>query len=376
MSVDFIRVDHHDQAWLQFLPMVHAAMCDVTASMPTATPWLHIGWFRGPHILVGINSLSGLTDEQRNRIARVLRRVVQDCPSLHDVDEIEWVRVSAALAREDLIEGPFVPLALDNRAVWIDRPEARVYLDDRVAETMGLLVAAGTDTMIRTLVAGPEALSVWAFTGMVELAAAYRGGGLGRGYLSYLSHWKEFILWQPAGEKIESIWSKAYDQQRGQLRDIVRAVSDRCDATLPDADWHAWVENSLDVATVLAEHGEIAVNRPESWLDRATYVGSGSFGRWEFGDNRGYSDFHQQFRKLDTTQFGLAVEFASYRFVESVQFRLFLLAGLEPAQRSALAYFLFRAVEDELNIRWQDIVALGIERQTVGTSPQREAGTP
>ncbi|MEN0083199.1 MAG: hypothetical protein AAGC66_00395 [Leifsonia sp.] len=376
MTVQFIRIDHHDRNWSSFLPHIHRALRSEADALSGSTAWIHIGWLKGPHALIGIESTSALTESQRHSLLAALTRVANEHPSQFSVDEEEWQLLSRRYAREDLIEGPYTPLEPDNQVEWVDQARAGIYLSSEVTATVGKLVAVGLDDAIEMLSSPQEKVNEWALTGMAALADAYQGGGIGRGYLSYLSHWKEFLFWQPSGEAIERRWSEAYDEQKSQLTGLVREII-RKDGTAPSASgWRIWVDQALDRANALARSGAIGLVPEESWLTRASSIEPESVNRWAFGETRGYSDFHSEFRKLDTTRFHFGIEFASYRFAESVQFRLLLLAGVDAAKRCALSYFLCRAVEDVLDLRWQETVAEGIRHQLRSDSTRNVPESP
>ena len=361
--ISYARVDHHDRDWVIFLPILFSQTDRLRRAWGEVTIWHQLGWFRGPHALVGFSSAAELSATKRKEAESALSAAAQASPSIATLDEQQWLEFSHASAREDLIEGPFLPLEADNRVTWVSAENARMYLEPNAAETMGLLLSYGERIGLDMLTASTEVRNDWAFTGMVVLADEYRGGGAARGYLSYLSHWKEFLWWQPAGDRIEARWAEAYERQREALTSRVMSVLKRTRYDVTADGWRTWASAALGAAEDLARSGSIGVVRPESWLERASAIDASTRSRWEFTDQRGYSDFHTQFRLLDTTKFELEHEFASYRFVESVQFRLFAFAGVGALDRCALAYLFSRAVEDALLTDWRTIVHGGIVSQ-------------
>lgn len=373
--LDYVRIDHHDRQWASFLPAVFVETEKLRNEWGDVHAWLQLGWLRGPHLLVGFSTAGGLSAARRTEMSAALLRAVESGPSLSDVDEQQWLAVSIQLAKEDLIEGPYVPLVLDNQVTWVDIDDGRAYLETPVAETMGQLLAFGAQDAINKLAVPTAERNDWAFTGMAVLADEYRGGGLGRGYLSYLSHWKEFIWWHPEGDRIEAQWDATYQVQRGALARRLSTIID-ADGTQDamSARWREWVKAGMPPAEKLARSGAIGVSAPDEWAHRAAAIDVTTTARWEFQKGRGYSDFHTEFRKLDTTRFNLEHEFAGYRFLEAVQFRLLSLAGVSPLDRRTLAYLFSRAAEDYLQTTWHDLVRDGLARQageTASTSATR-----
>ncbi|WP_147362287.1 hypothetical protein [Clavibacter michiganensis] len=254
----------------------------------------------------------------------------------------------------------------DNTISWVTDGALDTFIRDEAAlEVKGRLTAAGLPVLADASARGEDARTS-ALIGMMTLATAYPDGGMTRGYLAFLSHWKEFLHWLPAGADIESSWAAAYDEQKDFLDALLRDVATPDDRPGAEAQqWRGWAQEAHDPARDLARRGLVLPYPHADRFDLAKGMGDDLGRRWGGDDDRSYSDFHVQFRKLDFTRLGDSDAFSAYRFTINCFFDLVTLMDVSPLERYALAYFLTRAVEDQTETTWSDIVARGVARQAL-----------
>lgn len=367
-----LRLDHHDGSWADLLVQLLPSLRDFQDSLPGSAAWIQLGWLRGPHARISVATAEPLTASDAARLHAMVSETALAHPSRHDVDPAEWSRRSEALGREELVPGPYLPLATDNLVEWTSASYSDVLVgDERAAEAKGRMLARGLGIAAALVRDDTETRLASVVRGMAVVAAGYPRTGLARGYLSYLSHWKEYLNWSDPSGRIEAAWAASY---RGQDRVLATILDEAVSAPeLDSSGWQSWNRDAIAEATPLAREGVLLPGIPSDWQQKAARVDPALAGRWEGLGRRPYSDFHTAFRDLDTTRLGNGVDFAAYRFIENAQFELFSLAGVTPLERYGASYLFSRAVEARIGTTWQEIVADGVrfqrEQEAVGATP-------
>lgn len=334
---------------------------------PTVTSaWLQTRWKHGPHVVLFVDGDPENAEVTTRRVTERVATYLEKHPSHERIDAERYERTSHQLGRLELVEGPYLPLMPDNSVTPTHDTVVDTFVrTDRAAAAKGRIMTAGMTAIDETIASTPVLDAVVA--GMTALATAYPRWGLVSGYQALLSHWKEYFFWADADGSLEDRLARSYDAQRDALVARVGAahtggIGARAADPVLDV-WAGWVEASLPVALTLAQDGEVLPYPHPSRLVRAAKFGEQTAVQWSGSDERDYSDFHREFRKLDFTRLGNGTDFAAYRFLVNCFFELLPVLGVTPIQRYAVAYLFTRAAQDVVGETWQETVARAIERQ-------------
>ncbi len=339
---------------------------ELSDSATVRSAWLQTRWKQGPHVVLFVDGdPRDLPAATRTVTARVGAFLAQH-PSREVIDPAQYERTSEQLGRLELVEGPYLPLLPDNSVEPVDETVVDTFVrTDRAAAAKGRIMTAGMAAIDETVAAAPVLDATYA--GMAALATAYPRWGLRSGYQALLSHWKEYFYWADGDGSLEARLAGSYEAQRAVLVARLTAaytggLAARAADPVLDA-WTEWVATSLPVALRLAEDGDVLPYPHPSRLTQAAKFGEQTAVQWSGSDERDYSDFHQQFRKLDFTRLGNGTDFAAYRFLVNCFFELLPVLGVAPIQRYATAYLFTRAAQDVVGETWQETIARTVERQ-------------
>lgn len=339
---------------------------ELSEGTTVTSAWLQTRWKQGPHVVLFLDGDPEHAEATTRRVTERVTTFLAAHPSHEQIDAERYERTSHQLGRLELVEGPYLPLLPDNSVGPGDDTVVDTFVrTDGAAAAKGRIMTAGMAAIDETIASTPVLDAV--FAGMTAVATAYPRWGLVSGYQALLSHWKEYFFWADADGSLEARLSASYDAQRDTLVARLAAAHDggvAARAADPVLDvWAGWVETALPVAERLAQAGEVLPYPHPSRLTQAAKFGAQTAVQWSGSDEREYSDFHREFRKLDFTRLGNGTDFAAYRFLVNCFFELLPVLGVAPIQRYAVAYLFTRAAQDVVGETWQETVARTVARQ-------------
>lgn len=318
------------------------------------TVWARRHWRFGPHFEV---LCSGDAQETvAHEAAGVLTAYVGRHPSDGLLDVADYRRRSVELGRLELIEAPYEPLHEDNSVVVASADAGDTFIRTETAQlAKGRILAEGTVlAAVLAQTSDRRQLADAVFAGMAAIAVAYPERGLVSGYQAFLSHWKEHFHWSDPQGAADALLRRAYEAQRDGLTRRLRDIDETSDPV--GAAWRSWVGVSMPIALQTATSGDVL---PYPHADRAAMAarfGRDTGVRWSGSDDRGYSDYHRSFRRLDFTRLGDGHGFAAYRFLINAFFDILSLAGVTPRERYSVAHLFTSASQDVLGETWQETV--------------------
>ncbi|MBT8163029.1 MULTISPECIES: lantibiotic dehydratase C-terminal domain-containing protein [Arthrobacter] len=366
--ISTLRLNHHDDRKRELLLDLLPLLREMERVSGIDALWIQRHWLRGPHLRINMSTAAPLQEDIRLGIEEAARLALERRPSTREIDPQEWEKTSISLGQAELVPGPYGPVAKDNTIEWEQQPVGTdtFVRDLEVLKVKGALISQSLPMVQEALTQQHDRRSVIALYAMLALAKAYPDGGAAHGYLAYLSHWKEFLHWNPASERIEEVWAKSYENQREPIAALFKSLGNQPDPMLER--WEGWVSAAWDPALDLARRGLVLPYPHADRLELAKSMGEQLGRRWGGGDDRKYSDFHTEFRKLDFTKLGDSDAFSAFRFLINCQFDILTLMDIHPVERYTLAYFLSRAVEDQEATTWKTLVAGGVARQALDPS--------
>ncbi|MBV6697008.1 hypothetical protein [Kitasatospora aureofaciens] len=332
-------------------------------------------WLHGPHIRIW-----GAGD-RLDAVAARARAVLDRHRSPQPLDEAGYLARSEALGRAELVPGPYGPLRPDNTVAAEELPAEQI---------TGLIGTAGFRLKQQVMAEFLPALAVSrglgdlpggirAIAPMVALAATWPVGGVRSGHLTYRSHLEEYLHLHDPDGLLRARFAEQHARVAEPVDRIVAAVLDGIDDDHPDgarrgpytgadpvtAAWSAAFGRALGHATAAAERGELGEDLGPGYAARAARHWPAEQARWEFGDDRGYSEFHRSLRRLDHLPERVHVtEFAAYRFVVNQFLRTVPLLDVSPVERYFAAFALCDSVERLLGVDWRELLATGAEARS------------
>jgi hypothetical protein len=363
-----IRVNHHSEYKAQLLKEMLPAFREIAALDEVVTVWPQRHWLFGPHVLVLISSEKPLSRAVTERARSLVHDALLRAPSPAPIDSARWVDISVSLGRLELVPGPYSPIRADNT---VEESASRItdsFLRDEASVIeRGRMIAYGLERITHPVGSISDSFAT-PLAGMAVLASSYYEGGLAKGYLAFLSHWKEFFHWNDPRGGVEKALAASYAVQSTDILEIVGAARDavagrRSSDSHRLGAWLDWVRAGEPGAIDLAERKLVLPYPHASRRAVAASMASELEVRWGGGDDRSYSDFHRQFRRLDFAKLGDGIHFSAYRFQINTLFELLSLLDVAPSERYALAYFLTRATEELVGTSWNDSVQASISSQ-------------
>ncbi|PDP85815.1 hypothetical protein CQJ94_18865 [Glycomyces fuscus] len=353
--------------------------CLVPAALQTArregvtAAWLHLHWRLGPHCVLYVDGGAEAVDAAlRDAEARV-RGFLDREPSSRMIDPDRYAAFSARMGRLELVEPPYAPLEPDNSLRWIEGDPVDTFLRGREAAALkGRVLTDGISRVADQV--GGGAVTANVFAGMAAIASQYPEWGLRSGYQAFLSHWKEYFHWSDPDGRAQARLAESYRSQREDLVETLRAVHEGATEDRFALSWLEWTRRWLPEAVSLARGGHILPFPHPDRLDAAARFGEDTRVRWSGSDERSYSDFHREFRKLDFTRLGDGYGFAAFRFVINCFFDLLPLMGVTPIQRYSVAYLFTEAAQEVVGETWEETVRRVVDHQR--TDPELKPTLP
>lgn len=324
--------------------------------------WLHLHWRLGPHCVLYAD---GDDTAVREVIADAEARVaafLADHPSTEALDPQRYAMFSQRMGRLELVEPPYDPLEPDNSLRRTEGAPVDTFLRGPEAIALKGRVLADGITRVADQIGGP-AVSSSVFAGMGALACLYPQWGLRSGYQAFLSHWKEYFHWSDPGGGSQARLAESYLEQREHLVSVLGPIHEGTSTDRCALGWLEWTRRWLPEAVALAEQEHILPYPHPDRLDTASRLGEDTRVRWSGSDERSYSDFHREFRKLDFGRLGDGYGFAAFRFLINCFFDLLPLMGVSPIQRYSIAYLFTEAAQEVVGETWEETVGRVVEHQ-------------
>lgn len=342
--------------------LVPAAL-DAAGREGVAAAWLHLHWRLGPHcVLYADGDPAAVGAAMTGARARV-RDFLDRRPSTRVLDPDRYGEFSARMGRLELVEPPYAPLEPDNSVRFLDGGPADTFLRGPEALALKGRVLADGLTRVAGLVGGGPGVFANVFAGMGAIASQYPEWGLRSGYQAFLSHWKEYFHWADPDGRAQARLAESYGRQREGLVASLRALDDGTGDEPFALSWLEWTREWLPEAVALAREEHVLPYPHPDRLDAAARFGEDTRVRWSGSDERSYSDFHREFRKLDFTRLGDGHGFAAFRFLINCFFDLLPLMGVSPIQRYSIAYLFTEAAQEVVGEGWEETVRRVVDHQ-------------
>ncbi|MBF4613913.1 hypothetical protein [Curtobacterium sp. VKM Ac-1376] len=362
MTTSTIRVDHRADP----SRLISAGILAFLPQLRDVDVWLQVHWLFGPHVLVNVTGDRPAVDEAQTRLVDHVSAWLAETPSSADFDEVAWVDRSVELGRLELVPGPHEPIRPDNRVEVVDRRLDTFIRDEAVFEAKGRVLARAMrdPRFVRMTERSPAENADSVYTAMCVIATSYPKWGLVSGYQAFLSHWKEQLHWSDPSGRAESVLCASFHRQK---EDLVRRLEALHGGARPTSDdgafWVEWRAAASDEADRLAAREQVLPYPLPERHERAVSIDDDTGRRWSGSDERAYSDFHAQFRRLDFTKLGNGTDFAAYRYLINCFFDLLPLLGVTPAQRYTLAFYLTEAAQIVVGETWRETIERAVTRQ-------------
>lgn len=362
MSTTTIRVDYRADP----SRLISEGVLTFLRQLRDVDVWLQAHWLFGPHILINITGDRPAVYEAQNLLVEHVTAWLAETPSSVDLDEAAYLERSAEIGRLELVPSPHAPLRPDNRVEVVDRRLDTFIRDEALFEAKGRALARAMrdPRFVRMTERSAVENADSVYTAMCVIATAYPEWGLISGYQAFLSHWKEQLHWSDPTCRAESVLRAAFQQQQD---DLVRRLEQVHSGARPMGDdgafWCEWRAAANFEAERLAAREQVLPYPLPERHERAASIDDETGRRWSGSDERAYSDFHAQFRRLDFTKLGNGTDFAAYRYLINCFFDLLPLLGVTPAQRYTLAFYLTEAAQIVVGETWQETIDRAITRQ-------------
>ncbi|MFE9243084.1 hypothetical protein [Nocardiopsis sp. NPDC006938] len=373
-----LRVNYHDSDKAALLGdcLVPAARTAAGRAGVTAA-WLHLHWRLGPHCVLYADGAPDAVEAAVAEAEEGVRAFLARHPSLRRLDPAQYETFSQRMGRLELVEGPYSPVEPDNTTRRLVGDPVDTFL--RGPEAVALKGRVLTDGLTRVADqaggrGGERAVSANVFAGMGAIATRYPEWGLRSGYQAFLSHWKEYFHWSDPNGTAQERLAAAYRTQREGLVESLRAVHEGGGTDPYALAWGAWADRWLPEAIALARQDHILPFPHPERQEQAAKFGDDVRVRWSGSDDRSYSDFHREFRKLDFTRLGDGYGFAAFRFLINCFFDLLPLMGVAPVQRYSVAYLFTEAAQEVVGEGWEETVRRVVDHQS--TDPELRPTLP
>ena len=373
----------------------------VAAQPGVEVAFLRRHWKCGPHVRLVTRGDPVACRAALDQAAADISGYLAEHPSTEQLDEQAYLATSERLGVAELELGPYAPLRPDNtvQAVTLDATDAllensavpgREYLlhlaRPALAATLsgpgaGTDPGGGSDSGGGTGEQGFRVPRSLVYRLLVMVAASYPGG-IRRGFLSYISHVKEFLLWSDQDGTIERRFAAALARQRVTFLGLTETVLADCVTGDPGPgsyrghdpllrQWAGFLNQAWSVGLELATAELLNPYPDPKRRERAATFGDDIARRWAGRSDRPYSDFHQRHRQLNLEALNLRDEFSAYRLICNVIYELLPLLDVAPIERYFLGYCLSEMAQQVIGDNWRDMIDRGIAKQAAaGIAPQ------
>ncbi|WP_159944718.1 MULTISPECIES: hypothetical protein [unclassified Nocardiopsis] len=325
--------------------------------------WLHLHWRLGPHCVLYADGRGDAVEEVMRDAEERVRGFLARSPSAYPIDRQQYASFSRRIGRLELVEPPYEPLEPDNSLRRLEGDPVDTFLRGREAVALKGRVLADGLPRVAGQIGGRNATGN-VFAGMGAIASCYPGWGLRSGYQAFLSHWKEYFHWTDRDGSAQARLAESYAAQREDLVGALRAVHEGTTDDPLALSWLEWTRRWLPEAVELARGEHILPFPHPERQDAAARFDEETRVRWSGSDERSYSDYHNEFRKLDFTRLGDGYGFAAFRFLINCFFDLLPVMGVSPIQRYSLAYLFTEAAQEVVGETWEETVRRVVDHQS------------
>jgi hypothetical protein len=346
-------------------------------------------WKRGPHVRLITRGDLVACRAALDQVSPDITGYLAEHPSAEHLDEQAYLATSKQLAVAELELGPYAPLRPDNtvQAATLDATDS--LLEDSAVPGREYLLHAARPILAATLRRPSASADEQAYGAphslvyrLLVLVAASYPDGIRRGFLSFLSHVKEFLLWSDRDGTIERRFATTLARQRTTFLGLTEAVLADCVTGSPGPgtyhghdpllrQWAGWLDQAWSLGLELAA-AELLNPYPDPKRgQRAESFGDDIAKRWAGRNDRPYSDFHQRHRQLNLEALNMGKEFSAYRLICNVVYELLPLLDVAPIERYFLGYCLSEMAQQVIGDNWRDMIDRGIAKQAAaGIAPQ------
>ncbi len=367
----------------------------VAAKPGVEVAFLRRHWKLGPHVRLITRGDPIACRAALDQVAADIRGYLAEHPSAEAIDEQAYLATSERLGVAELELGPYAPLRPDNTVLAATLDAADSLIEDTAVPGRENLLDAARPAVAATLRRPGASAGASAGAGarpyaaphslvyrLLVLVAASYPDGIRRGFLSFLSHVKEFLLWCVPDGKFERRFATTLASQRATFLGLTEAVLADCVTGSPGPgtyhghdpllrQWANWLDHAWSLGLELAADGLLNPYPDPKRSLRAAAFGDDIARRWAGRSDRPYSDFHQRHRQLNLEALNMGDEFSAYRLICNVVYELLPLLDVSPIERYFLGYCLSEMAQQVIGDNWRDMIDRGIARQAAaGIAPQ------
>lgn len=362
-----LRVNYHDSDKSALLGDCLVPEARAAADREGVTSaWLQLHWRLGPHCVLYVDGIPEAVETSVAAAEKAVLDFLERHPSRRELDTDQYAVFSERMGSLELVEGPYTPVEADNSVRRLAGDPVDTFL--RGPEAIALKGRVLTDGITRVAGqiggrGGERAVFANVFAGMGSIATRYPDWGMKSGYQAFLSHWKEYFHWSDPEGRAQEQLAASYRAQSEGLVETLRAIHEGTTEDPFARAWGEWTDRWLPEAVALAKQDHILPYPHQDRQDQAALFGDDVRVRWSGSDDRSYSDFHKEFRKLDFTRLGDGYGFAAFRFMINCFFDLLPLMGVAPIQRYSVAFLFTEAAQEVLGETWAETVRKVVDHQ-------------
>lgn len=331
-----------------------------------ASCYLERHWLRGPHVRLAVPPTA--PDAAVAEAVGEIRAHLAAKPSLSDLVEADYLRLSEELGRAELIRPPYLPLRADNTVSVEDGADTAAATTALLSPSAFRLKQLYLTEAVRPLslaldaVAGGTPRAVPAFQALVASAARWPVGGIRSGQLSYRSHLEDYLANNDPTGAVRARLESELARTKDKFRILFGSVLDDTDA---DGVYHgadpylsAW-SHVFDMVwpptLAAAERRDFEEDLGPGYLEQARSFDAATERQWRFGQDRPSSEFHHRLARLNYLPDRIhVVPFAAYRFLTNSLTRWLPLLDVPPIERYFLSLAVSELTEERCGVTWQE----------------------
>lgn len=325
--------------------------------------YLERHWLRGPHVRLAVPT--SMPDAAVASAIGEIEAYLAAHPSLSDLVEADYVRLSEELGRAELVRPPYAPLRADHSVSVEDTTSATTALLSAPAfrlKELYLTEAVRPLGLALDAVAGGLPRAVPAFQALVASAARWPVGGIRSGQLSYRSHLEDYLANNDATGAVRARLESELARTKDKFRVLFASVLDDtgADGVYHGADPYlrAW-SHVFDVvwppALAAAERRDFEEDHGPGYLEQARTFDAATERQWRFEQDRPSSEFHHRLARLNYLPDRIhVVPFAAYRFLTNTLTRWLPLLDVPPIERYFLSLAVSELTEERFGVTWQE----------------------
>ena len=323
-------------------------------------------WLHGPHVRICVRAE---TPEVRQEVERTvlpaLRAWLAQHPSTTALDEQRYLTLSQTLGTRELVPPPYEPLWKDN-TVFIGEHTAREDLlgNAHVVEATETFYSQALRPVLAFLQAVGDNDGARLSHGMhllTMMAASYPRGGLFPGHLSLRSHLEDYLFDHDQQGKLRAAFAQRYERVRPAVLEALGKLSaDLTQGRYTGSEpllqqWGAFFERGMADALTLARAKHIVEDPTSLMQASAARVSTEAQKKWEFGDQRDYSEFHTVLRGFNFLEERVdVVEFSAYRSQLNLLYSVLTLLDISPLERWYINYVIAESIQVLFGRTWKE----------------------